>query len=60
MPLVTAYEDWIAQQTARIDDPANDLAEYRAVALQAMQECRRTLGRIRDGIALLAQNGTCR
>ena len=42
-PLITAYEAWIAQQTARIDDPANDLAEYRSVALQAMQECRRTL-----------------
>ena len=33
MPLITAYEDWIAQQAARIDDPANDLAEYRSVAL---------------------------
>ncbi len=56
-PLVTAYEDWIAQQTARIDDPANDLAEYRSVALQAIQECRRTLERIREGIALLTQSG---
>src|SRR6266487_4939389 len=57
MSLVTAYEAWIAQQTARIDDPADDLAEYRSVALQAMQECRRTLERIRDGIVLLAQSG---
>ena len=56
MPLIIAYEDWIAQQTVRIDDPANDLAEYRPVAFQSMQECRRTLERIRDGIALLAQN----
>ena len=56
MPLIIAYEDWIAQQTTRIDDPANDLAEYLSVALQSIQECRRTLGRIRDGIALLAQN----
>ena len=56
MPLVTAYEDWIAQQTTRIDDPDSDLAEYRSVAIQSMQECRRTLERIRDGIALLKQN----
>src|SRR6266566_4477651 len=56
-PLITAYEAWIAQQTARIDDPANDLAKYRSVALQAIQECRRTLERIREGIALLAQSG---
>src|SRR6266571_3723621 len=45
-PLITAYEAWIAQQTARIDDPANDLTEYHSVVLQAMQECRRTLERI--------------
>ncbi|MGZ3628510.1 MAG: DISARM system helicase DrmA, partial [Ktedonobacteraceae bacterium] len=57
MPLVTVYEGWIAQQATRIDDPANDPAEYRPVALQSMQECRRTLERIRDGITLLAQKG---
>ena len=56
MPLITADDDSIAQQTTRIDGPAGDLAEYRPVAFQAMQECRRTLERSRDGIALLAQN----
>ncbi len=55
-PLVTAYEAWIAEQAARIDDPAAGLSEYRHVAVQAIEECRRTLRRIRAGIALLKHN----
>jgi hypothetical protein len=56
MPLVTAYEAWIAAQAARIDDPEPGLAEYRHAAVQALEECRRTSGRMREGITLLAHN----
>ena len=56
MPLVTAYEAWIAAQVARIDDPEPGLAEYRQAAVQALEECSRTSGRMREGITLLAHN----
>ena len=55
-PLVTAYAAWIEEQQARIIDPATDLASYQHVAAQAIEECRRTLVRMREGITLLGQN----
>ncbi|TMC86814.1 MAG: helicase, partial [Chloroflexi bacterium] len=56
MPLVTAYAAWIAEQTARIDDPEAGLAAYHRTAGQAMEECQRTLARIQEGITLLSNN----
>src|SRR5258707_11687638 len=56
LPLVTSYAAWIAEQSARIDDPEAGLAAYRRVAEQAMEECRHTLARIQEGIALLSNN----
>ncbi len=56
MPLATCYATWIAEQTARIDDPEAGLTAYRRVAEQAMEECRRTLVRIEEGITLLSNN----
>ena len=55
-PLTTAYAAWIAEQTACIDDPDSDLADYHLAAQQAMAECQRTLERIREGIDLLTKN----
>lgn len=55
-PLAASYAAWIAEQAAHIDDPTADLTDYRSVAEQALEECRRTLNRIREGIALLANN----
>src|SRR6266567_2399353 len=55
-PLVTAYEAWIASQASRINDLGTGLSAYRHVAVQALEECRRTSGRIREGITLLAHN----
>ncbi len=55
-PLVTAYEAWIAAQASRINDLGTGLSAYRHVAVQALEECRRTSGRIREGITLLAHN----
>jgi len=56
-PLVEAYGEWIAGLRGRIQNPAPDLAPYldpaRPVARQAVENCERTLTRIRAGIALL-------
>ncbi len=55
-PLTAAYGAWIDRQTERIGDPAQHLREYRDVAEQAMADCRTTLARMREGIALLGRD----
>ncbi len=55
-PLLTAYDDWIARQEQRIDDPAEDLTESAADARAALAACREARARISDGIALLDTN----
>ncbi len=53
--IVTAYEAWIAGQATRLTaDP--DLAPYNIPARAALDNCRATLQRIRDGLALLDSN----
>ncbi len=52
-PLVTAYALWIAEQAARINDPASGLTDYQDVAEIALQHCRQTMQRIEDGLTLL-------
>lgn len=49
-PLTDAYEEWIEGLAARRDE---DLTAYQADAAFAIADCRETLGRIREGIALL-------
>ncbi|MGD9101403.1 MAG: DISARM system helicase DrmA, partial [Anaerolineae bacterium] len=51
-PLVGAYAAWIEAQAARIAAEP-DLAPYRDAARHAIAHCRRTLERIRAGVALL-------
>lgn len=53
-PLAEAYEVWIADQESRIATPSADLVPYIESARSAMENCRITLSRIRDGIKLLA------
>ena len=55
-PLPAAYADWLAEQGARLDDPAAGLGEYAAAARAALANCHIALRRIREGIALLAGN----
>ncbi len=55
-PLPDAYAAWIARQRARASDATADLALYRDAAGAAMDRCEATLGRIREGIALLADD----
>lgn len=52
-PLAMAYDDWITAQEARLQPPAPDLAPFQDAARHALEQCRRTLQRIRAGIALL-------
>ncbi|MHB8644191.1 MAG: DISARM system helicase DrmA [Thermomicrobiales bacterium] len=52
-PLLTAYGRWIADQEARIGDPATGLAAYDEHAREALDGCRRAQERIAAGIALL-------
>ena len=52
-PLADAYGDWIKEQEQKI--AALD-AEHQSVAAQAVANCRATLQRIREGIALLGAN----
>jgi len=54
--LPDAYAAWIETQRGRIDDPATGLAESRDVAAAAMERCATALERIREGIALLAED----
>ncbi len=54
MPLADAYEAWITEQEARVASPSPDLVPYIHSAASALETCRVTLGRIRDGINLLA------
>ena len=52
-PLVTAYQEWIDLEEAKIGDPNEGLSEFGDVAVTAIDHCRRTLDRIRQGIDLL-------
>jgi hypothetical protein len=56
LPLVAAYETWINEQAASINDPSSGLIEYRRIAEQALAECHNTLARIQEGITLLSQH----
>ncbi len=54
--LITAYEHWITEQTARINDSASGLEDYQDTAQVAMDNCKQTLARIQKGIELLASD----
>jgi len=55
-PLADAYEAWILEQEARLASPSPDLVPYILPAESSLETCRATLGRIREGIALLASD----
>ena len=52
--LPDAYARWIRDQQARLRDPANRLGEHLPDAERALAACEVALGRIRDGLVLLA------
>ncbi len=53
MPLVGAYEAWIAGLKQRLQPLAADLQGYQGVAQDAVDKCERALVRMRAGIAVL-------
>lgn len=52
-PLARAYNQWIAEQAARIGDPQARLEGFEGTAGDALDRCRAALARIEAGIALL-------
>ena len=55
-PLTDAYRAWIAAEAAKLADPAERLAGYLVAGPAAIAHCRATLGRIEEGLALLASD----
>ena len=55
-PLVTAYEDWIDREEAKLNDPKEGLAQFGDAGQVAIDNCRSTLKRIEEGLALLAKD----
>lgn len=49
-PLVLAYEEWIEKERQKVDDPASGLSGHEATAHAALDRCRATLKRIREGL----------
>ncbi|MGH7331552.1 MAG: DISARM system helicase DrmA, partial [Candidatus Rokuibacteriota bacterium] len=54
--LVSTYCEWIERETARIEDPASGLGDFKDVALEAMKRCAEACDRIEGGLALLGAN----
>ncbi|MEM7712103.1 MAG: DISARM system helicase DrmA [Cyanobacteria bacterium P01_A01_bin.68] len=55
-PLVTAYENWIQNQSKRISDPKEGLTDYQDTAITAINNCKIALKRIQSGLQLLQTN----
>ena len=55
-PLMTAYTDWIAGQTARVTDFTAKLQGYEAIATDVLANCTRASERIQAGLDLLQAN----
>jgi hypothetical protein len=54
LPLAQAYEDWLAGQAARLDDPEARLADHQEAAKASLERAGIAAQRLRDGIAVLA------
>lgn len=51
--LVIAYASWIEDEEKRISNPNEGLADYQDVAKDAINNCKRALERIQQGLTLL-------
>ena len=52
-PLADAYEAWITDQEAHLENPTSDLQSFTTEGGLALNNCREALARIRTGLALL-------
>jgi len=55
-PLLKAYSDWIVAREAEIAAPSPDLAPHRLSAQSAIDNCKRALQRMQEGLDLLQSN----
>lgn len=55
-PLVTAYAQWLGEQTDRIPHLPGEPPFFRPIARHNLDQCRKTLARIQAGVTLLADN----
>lgn len=55
-PLVIAYKDWIDQEEAKLKDPKEGLSQFGDAGQVAISNCRLTLNRIEEGLALLSKD----
>ena len=55
-PLVVAYKDWIDQEEAKLKDPKEGLSQFGDAGQVAISNCRLTLNRIEEGLALLSKD----
>jgi hypothetical protein len=55
-PLVIAYKDWIDQEEAKLKDPKEGLTQFGDAGQVAISNCRQTLNRIEEGLALLSKD----
>jgi hypothetical protein len=53
---VAAYRDWINREEARLQDPAEGLAEFGDAGQVAIGHCRQTLQRMEEGLKLLTKD----
>jgi hypothetical protein len=52
-PLTVAYRQWIDGEAAKLNDPAENLAQFGDAPQYAIDHCRRTLKRIEEGLKLV-------
>ncbi|HPZ09615.1 MAG TPA: DISARM system helicase DrmA, partial [Candidatus Eremiobacteraeota bacterium] len=57
-PLAEAYDKWIKKQNNRINNPAENLKEYKNTAQIVLEDCRESLKRIREGLDLLQNDNS--
>jgi hypothetical protein len=59
-PLAGAYEDWIDAQEKRLHRGDDGLAAHREAGAMALERCRRTLARLREGLTVLREDTDAR
>jgi len=59
-PLLAAYRDWIDREHAKLSDPREGLAQFGDAGPVAIANCRRTLQRIEEGLALISKDASAR
>ena len=54
--LESAYGEWIQREAAKVNDPAEGLADHAETAARQADRCRRACARIREGIEMISND----